>query len=202
MLIDGELDIQQISFILISILVGFSIHEFSHAAVANLLGDPTSRNQGRLTLNPIVHLDIIGALMILLVGFGWAKPVEVNPGNFKNPRRDDLLVSLAGPASNLVMAFILAKLYFFNVPESYDGLLSTAIFVNVILAVFNLLPIPPLDGSRIITYFLPDGARNAWDTFEQYSFMFFLVLVFSGVTDLILDYPVQMALDFVYLGVS
>ncbi|MHB8840910.1 MAG: site-2 protease family protein [Candidatus Aquicultor sp.] len=201
MLLEEGLSLQDIVFIIISIITAFTIHEFAHAATAYLLGDSTARNQGRLTLNPIVHLDIIGSIMILLAGFGWAKPVEVNPHNFKNPKRDDLLVSLAGPASNFLLAFVLAKLYFFSIPESYDGLLSTAIYINMVLAIFNLLPIPPLDGSRIIPSLLPASAQNTWATFEQYSMVIFIALIFSGVTGLIIDYPVQMALDFAYLGV-
>jgi len=200
MLLDGDLDLQTVIFIIVSLVIGFSVHEFSHAAVAHVLGDSTPKDQGRLTLSPIVHLDIVGTLMFLFAGFGWAKPVEINPNSFKSPVRDDLLVSFAGPASNFILAFIVAKLYFFNIPESYDGLLTIMIWTNVVLAVFNLLPIPPLDGSRIIPVILPPGMRSTWEHFEQYSIVLFLVLVFSGVTDLIMDYPVEILYELAYLG--
>jgi Zn-dependent protease len=147
------------------------------------------------------HIDFIGILMFLFAGFGWAKPVEVNPSNFKNGRRDDLLVSIAGPASNLILAFLLARLLIFTIPGSYELLLETMITVNVILAIFNMIPIPPLDGSRIIVYFLPEKARNAWATFEQYSLIAFLVLILSGATNLIMEYPVSIALGLVRVGI-
>jgi Zn-dependent protease len=200
MLLSGDFDPQQIIFYIVSIIIGFTIHEFAHAFSADLLGDPTPRNQGRLTLSPAAHLDIIGSLMFLFAWFGWAKPVEVNPSNFKNRRRDDLIVSLAGPASNLILAFLLARLLIFSIPGSYELLLETMITVNVILAIFNMIPIPPLDGSRIIVYFLPEKARDAWATFEQYSLIAFLVLIMSGASNLIMEYPVSIALSLVHVG--
>jgi Zn-dependent protease len=200
MLLEGKFDPELIAYLIISILIGFTVHEFSHAAVAHLLGDSTPKRQGRLTLSPVVHIDIIGFLMFVIMGFGWAKPVEVDTNQFRNPRRDDLLVSLAGPASNFIVAFILARLYFLPMSDAYDKLLSVMIFSNVILAVFNLLPVPPLDGSRIITYFLPERARAVWETIEQYSLVLFMVLIFSGVTEYILSGPVDAVLNLAYIG--
>lgn len=200
MLLNGDFDLQHIIFLIVSIVIGFSVHEFAHAAVAHLLGDNTPERQGRLTLSPHAHIDIAGFLMFLLAGFGWAKPVQVTPSRFKNPLRDDLLVSLAGPASNFLLAVLFAKLFFFPLPEAYRGLVETMVETNVILTVFNLLPIPPLDGSRIIHYFLPASARSAWAAIEQYSFLLFAVLVFAGVTDLIMNYPVSLVMNIAYLG--
>ncbi|MCL5291435.1 MAG: site-2 protease family protein [Actinobacteria bacterium] len=202
MLLDGEFDPQYFIFVIVSIVIGFTVHEFAHTAVAYLLGDTTPQDQGRLTLSPIVHLDIVGFLMFLFAGFGWAKPVEVNPSRFRNPLRDDLLVSLAGPLSNFLLAFLLARLYIFNIPEAYDRLLDTMILTNVILTALNLLPIPPLDGSRIIHFFLPDNARDFWATLERFSFVIIIALIMSGALDVILDYPMKIVTEFTYLGIS
>lgn len=154
------MDIRETLLMIPGIILGFSFHEYAHAQVAVWLGDDTPKYQGRLSLNPAKHIDPFGFLFILLAGFGWAKPVEINEGNFKHARRDDILVSLAGPAMNLLISFfflILMKgLYYTPVAILPYGLYYTVmdvfdytVWINVVLFVFNLLPIPPLDGSHI-----------------------------------------------------
>ncbi len=149
---------------IVLVLVMLPIHELAHAFIATKLGDDTARWHGRLTFNPFAHLDLWGTLMLVLFGFGYAKPVPVNPRNFRNPRRDMALVALAGPLSNLLMAvlvLLLFRLLVFLAPASGAVLMIGATLVNIVapinigLAVFNLLPIPPLDGSRIFSAILP-----------------------------------------------
>ena len=137
------------------LLFAVSFHEFSHGWVANKLGDPTAKNAGRLTLNPIAHLDLFGSLMILLIGFGWAKPVPVNSGYLANPRTDNMKIAFAGPASNLLLAFV-AGIFLKLTSSNLDNLFFSIILfnftrVNISLAVFNMIPIPPLDGSQIFS---------------------------------------------------
>jgi len=147
----------EIIILAIVVLLSISIHEFSHALVADRLGDPTPRLAGRLTLNPIAHIDPLGLLALLLVRIGWAKPVPINPYNFKNPNQGMMLTGLAGPASNLFLAWVLA-IVLKNVPIRTDiwiMALQMGISINLALMIFNLLPVPPLDGSRIYTQYLP-----------------------------------------------
>lgn len=169
------------------IVIAMTVHEYSHARVAYALGDFTPRLQGRLTLNPAAHVDPIGLLMLFIVHFGWAKPVQINPLNFSNPRRDDILVSLAGPASNLIVSFIalivlvmLAKL---DLPLS-EGVLvvfNLIIIYNINFAIFNMLPIPPLDGSHILRNLLPYNLARAYEQLERYSFIFLLIIIATPV---------------------
>ena len=149
------------------LLFAVVFHEFSHAWIANKLGDPTARYAGRLTLNPIAHLDPIGGLMILFVGFGWAKPVPVDPRHLKNPREDMMKIAFAGPASNLLLAFIAGTIYrsgYFHGNMVIMDILSFFIQINIRLAVFNMIPVFPLDGSQIFSGLLirtnPDLVRN------------------------------------------
>jgi Zn-dependent protease len=187
-----------IEFLIISlpiILITITVHEYAHAKVADLLGDPTPRLAGRLTLNPIAHIDPIGFLMLLLVRFGWAKPVPVNPYNCHNPRQASLYISLAGPVSNFLLAWILA-IIFKNLPLSFDSLISQiisyTIWINLALGIFNLIPIPPLDGSHVLEYFLPPHQMETFYRLEQYGFILLLLLVFIGS-------PLLMAVvEFIY----
>ena len=149
------------------LLFALVFHEFSHAWIANRLGDPTARYAGRLTLNPIAHLDPIGGLMILFVGFGWAKPVPVDPRHLKNPREDMMKIAFAGPASNLLLAFIAGTIYrsgYFHGNMVIMMILFIFIQINIRLAVFNMIPVFPLDGSQIFSGLLirtnPDLVRN------------------------------------------
>ena len=169
------------------IVIAMTVHEYSHARVAYALGDFTPRLQGRLTLNPAAHVDPIGLLMLFIVHFGWAKPVQINPLNFSNPRRDDILVSLAGPASNLIVSFValivlvmLAKL---DLPLS-EGVLvvfNLIIIYNINFAIFNMLPIPPLDGSHILRNLLPYNLARAYEQLERYSFIFLIIIIATPV---------------------
>ena len=169
------------------IVIAMVIHEYAHARVAYALGDYTPRLQGRLTINPAAHVDPIGLVMLLVAHFGWAKPVEINPMNFSNPRRDDILVSLAGPASNLIMAFvamiILVLMSKFNFPMS-EGLLvvfKLIIIYNINFAIFNMLPIPPLDGSHILKQLLPYDLARAYEGLERYSLIFLIIILATPV---------------------
>lgn len=162
--------------LLLSLVFAVSFHEFAHALVADKLGDNTPRLFGRLTLNPLAHLDPLGTLMILVSGFGWGKPTPINPLNMENPLRDSALVSLAGPASNILMALILSIP--FKIGLFWAPILIPAIILNVSLAVFNLIPIYPLDGFKIVSGVLPNDLAFAWQKTAQYGFILILVLVF------------------------
>jgi len=160
----------------VSLIIAITIHEFSHAFVADHFGDPTPRAHGRVSLNPLRHLDPLGTLMLLVAHFGWGKPVPIDPYNLT--KKEELLVALAGPASNLVMTVILAIIIrLLPLPIIY-------IFIqtNVVLAVFNLLPIPPLDGSKIFLNLLPEKQSVEWQhAFDQYGFVLLAVLLFLPI---------------------
>ncbi|HNZ82397.1 MAG TPA: site-2 protease family protein [Sedimentibacter sp.] len=172
------------------ILLGISVHECSHGYAAVRMGDDTPLMQGRITLNPLSHLDPMGFLCLLVFGFGWAKPVQINPRNFKNPRRDDALVSLAGPVSNFLVAFLfmglmkLADMYLpYTLPNQivFEVLRST-VYINLVLMAFNLIPIPPLDGHHILGSI---GGAKVWNFYykyrEQLRFALLLLIVFRGI---------------------
>ena len=140
----------------LAFVVALTFHECSHALAAYKLGDPTARNMGRLTLNPLKHLDLMGTLLLLLVGFGWAKPVPVNPRNYRNPKRDDIIVSLAGITSNILLAFLATPIYMLTIKHGSNIALVVSWFIcafiqtNIVLALFNIIPISPLDGSHVL----------------------------------------------------
>jgi len=174
------------------ILFSLSIHEFAHAYVAHLLGDDTAKRLGRLTLNPLRHLEPFGTILIFLVGFGWARPVPVNMLNFKNPRRGMLLVALAGPVSNLLTA-VLAGVVLRNIPPEiaasggassiYTVCMTTIFFtiqLGVALAVFNMIPLPPLDGSRVLYGILPERYAYSYSRIEPYGIMILMFLFIFG----------------------
>ncbi|RAU94201.1 site-2 protease family protein [Paenibacillus sp. YN15] len=183
------IDFGELPFFLIATVLAFTLHEFAHAYVADRFGDPTPRSMGRLSLNPRGHIDIMGILLVLLAGFGWAKPVLIRSSFFKKPRLASVLVSVAGPLSNLLLA-VLGMLTVFLLAHfhAYDGMsigvlkavslfLQIHILLNLGLFIFNLLPLPPLDGYRIIYEFLPIQWRERMRTFEQYAVLVFLVIV-------------------------
>lgn len=201
------------SFI-ISVLIALAVHEWAHAFVAHTLGDPTAKYEGRLTLNPIAHIDPLGALLFLTVGFGWGKPVPVNPRYFRNHRRDTALVALAGPVSNLVLAFAAALCFSLFSRVAGSDLVSTflaklfldSIGLNLALMAFNLLPIAPLDGSKILASFIPYRYEDQYDDFMQYGPYILLVILLlervanvpllqywiSGITDPVLEVMMRL----------
>ncbi len=192
--------------LLIKALVLFTalpVHECAHAWVASKLGDNTARNQGRITLNPMKHLDLFGSIAMIVVGFGWAKPVSINPRNFKNKKAGMAISSLAGPVSNVLLAYIvliITKVVFYlGLMNNFDTgvlneILSYIIMLNIGLGIFNLLPIPPLDGSRIATLFLPTKTYFKIMQYEQYIFIGVIILMFSRI----LDRPFMFLIDALY----
>lgn len=184
------------------LILSATLHEASHGYVAYALGDPTAKYEGRLTLNPIKHLDLFGsiilpALMYLSSGgsviFGWAKPVPYNPDNLKAGKWGPVYVALAGPASNLLLAFVFGMVVRFagsTLSVSFISLVGLIVFINVLLAVFNLLPVPPLDGSKLLFALLPASARNIEEFFHRYQLFILLFVLFFGWR--IIAYPVNI----------
>lgn len=175
----------------ITLIIAFSLHEFAHAKTADLLGDDTPRQAGRLTLNPLVHLDPIGTLMLILVGFGWAKPVPINPAAVRrNNKAGLMLVSLAGPFTNFALALVASLLFRFNLVSPYStstGILPTLgqfllefIYINVMLFLFNLLPLAPLDGEKVLEFLLPEKFQPVFAQIRQYGPYILLLLAFIG----------------------
>ena len=187
-------------------LGSLTVHEWAHAWSADRLGDPTARMLGRVSFNPIVHIDPIGTVLLPLVGlfaagvvFGWAKPVPVNVSRLGHPKRDFMLVAAAGPASNIVLAIAAALL--FRALGGYEILGTTlgravylAVSMNVLLAVFNMLPVPPLDGGNVLAGLLPDGFAPAFNVLRQFGFLILLALIFSGVLNTVVA-PVADAIE-------
>ncbi len=171
------------------ILIALTLHEYAHAWVATKCGDPTARLQGRLTLNPLAHLDPIGTLLLFIARFGWAKPVPVDPRNFSHPRRDLVLVAVAGPMINLVLALgfgvmyrILQHQFFMDgwVIAFIESMTAYSVMINLVLAFFNLLPIPPLDGSKILSVILPQTVLPAYQRLERVGPFILLGLIVLG----------------------
>lgn len=187
------------------VLISLTIHELSHGLMANFFGDPTPKVMGRLTLNPIKHLDPIGALLLLFAGFGWAKPVQVNPYYFGDEKKDKMMfVALAGPLSNIVMALI-AAIIFSNIHLTGDSLAGNLtylffnymIMINVFLAAFNLLPIPPLDGAKILGGVLSDRLYQKFQLIEDKGFLILMILIMTDATDYIVKPLAITILDFI-----
>ncbi len=188
--------IQELLISLPAILLAITIHEFSHGLAAHLLGDPTPKNQGRLTLNPLPHLDPLGALMLVVAHFGWAKPVQVNPYNFRGDRqRGMLLVALAGPASNILVALLGGILYnlVYGISVYFSSFAFSLILINVYLALFNLIPIPPLDGSKILASILPRRMHGFLYQLEAYGTIILVLLIVTNITSKVLG-PIAMSM--------
>lgn len=169
---------------LFSLVVAITIHEFAHAKAADQLGDPTPRLQGRVTLNPMAHIELYGLLFLLLVGFGWGRPVQFDPFNLKHPRRDAAIISFAGPLSNVILASILSivlRLFIFidnPILIAIGSLLFVPmILMNLMLAVFNMLPVHPLDGFKIVGGLLSEEQAREWYQLERYGLIFLLLLI-------------------------
>lgn len=201
--------IRETTLLTVPLLIAVTFHEVAHGMVADRLGDPTARYAGRLTLNPIKHLDLIGTLVFIFTRMiGWAKPVPVNPYNLRNPRRDMMLISIAGPSANFAIAVIGAFLYNILVrtpllpEEIYIPLLwmlRYCVILNLGLAVFNLIPIPPLDGSKILMGILPYKHAVAFSRIEPYGFIILLGLIFFGITGYII-FPIIIVLRNLLIG--
>lgn len=199
MIQSGEFDPARLLTWIIALTLGITIHEFAHAWRAEKAGDPTPRSRGRLSLNPLDHYDPVGTTLILLFGFGWGKPVPVNPAMFRNPRRDQLMVALWGPLSNLILAVVLAIPIRLGVTGVYTEPLMAIILLQLILAIFNLLPVYPLDGSRILSAMLPvDKARRLDALFQQYGMVLLIVVVMVAGQ---IIWPVVMGLLYLLVGV-
>lgn len=183
-------------YLIPGVIIGLAFHEFGHAIVADRLGDSTPRSQNRVTLNPASHIDPIGLIALFFVGFGWGVPVQVNEENFKHPRRDFFLVSLAGVVMNLLLALIFAlilKLVFVlggpaggNLSDTLQQILFYVIYINLILMVFNLLPIPPLDGFNLITELFNLKQYSWWYKVYQNGFLILMVFIIFNLTGKIL----------------
>jgi len=198
--------IQKVIVLALPILFAITVHEVAHGWVASKLGDKTALMLGRLTLNPLKHIDLVGTvilpLMLLFLGgfiFGWAKPVPVNPNNLKKPRRDMALVAIAGPIANIIMAFIWAGIMKLGIILTGHGLKfalpivlmgQAGIMINLVLMILNLIPIPPLDGSRIISALLPAKLAYKYDRIAPYGFFILLLLLVTGILHLFLFPPI------------
>jgi Zn-dependent protease len=165
---------------LAAILLAIIIHEMCHGFAAYALGDPTAKEMGRLSLNPLRHIDPIGALMMLIAGFGWAKPVQVDARNFHNPKRDMALTALAGPVSNFIFAFLAVGCFHFAKTQLFFNFLLYCTILNIGLGMFNLIPIPPLDGSKVLGAFLPNRLYFRYLRMGQYGMFLLMALVLLG----------------------
>jgi len=194
---------QDMIFRIPALLLAITVHEYAHGKMADRLGDPTARYAGRLTLNPLAHLDPLGLLVLWLFRFGWAKPVPINPYYFRNRRQGLVLVSLAGPAANILTAFIVLLLLQLWPGTGFiaQQILSLAFIYNLYLAVFNLLPIPPLDGSKILQGILPGPQAYAYSQLESYGPIILIVLIYLGVVGKIL-YPLVSLLSGILEGLT
>ena len=184
---DPALFLQRLLLQLPALLVAVTVHELAHALVADRLGDPTARRLGRLTLNPLPHIDPMGAICLVLAGFGWAKPVPVDARNFRHPVRDMFWVAIAGPIANFLAAFGAIVIYLWLrpagiVPAPVLVALGAVFTLNLALGIFNLIPLPPLDGGHFLPYLLPAAATGFLRMLERYGMLILLALVFTGAT--------------------
>ncbi|MEW6666898.1 MAG: site-2 protease family protein [Thermodesulfobacteriota bacterium] len=175
----------------VPLLYSIIIHELAHGWVAYRMGDPTARWLGRLTLNPLKHLDPIGTLMLFFFGFGWAKPVPIDLNRIYRHRKKLIMVSAAGIVANIILAFLAILLYQYLRPSSYGSLGTMLYFfaqINIMLASFNLIPIPPLDGSKILAGFLPEHLQNTMARLERYGFLIIIGLLYLDVLDPLINF--------------
>ena len=188
------------------LIIALVIHEYAHARVAVAMGDFTPKMMGRLTLNPKAHIDPIGLLMLFLVRFGWAKPVTINPRNFRDPKKGDILVSLAGPAANLLTAFVALVVWLVLLKMGYGRstgvtmVFQLMVIYNINFAIFNMIPLPPLDGSHILKYFLPSDLAYKYVQLERYSFLILIVLIWTPILHLIFV-PAQRIIWDIFIAV-
>lgn len=204
-------EIQDLLYVIITISIAFSVHEFAHAYMAYRFGDPTAKRAGRLTLNPLAHLDPLGTFLILFFGFGWARPVPVNRYLFKKPRLHGMITTVAGPVSNLILAIVGAFLKYaviLALPASalqhtFVSFLHYFSYLNVLLFVFNLLPLPPLDGYRMIHDLLPHTSRARLSRYELYlQIIFLVIIVVPGLYSLTIGPVLRGGISFVFNGIN
>ena len=200
-------DLIKILLTIPGILIAFSFNGFMRALVADKLGDSTPRNMGKLSLSPKAHIDILGLILIVLIGFGWPKPVITNPNNFKNPKRDDTLVSLAGPFVNLIVAvlfiFFIKLVFIFNIYNYLGNSISLNLImicfytanINIILFLFSLLPVPPLQGFSIVRNWIPIKYNEIINSIEKYGFVILILLMVSGVLGKIIGKPTAIIIN-------
>lgn len=190
------------------LIIAMVVHEYAHARVAVAMGDFTPRLMGRLTFNPVAHIDPIGLLMLFLVHFGWARPVTINPNNFRNPRRDDILVSLAGPGANLLAAFLallimaLCFKFGYQMSTGMRTVFSLIMIYNINFAIFNMIPIPPLDGSHVLKQLLPYDMAMKLQDLERYSIFILIAIMMTPILGGILIPMQQLILGFFELLLS
>lgn len=186
------------------LFIAIIFHELAHGFTAYLLGDNTAKDSGRLTLNPFKHMDLTGFLFLLIFKFGWAKPVPINPFNFKNRKRDTILVSLAGPLSNFIIAIVLGFILSFNIITNaiVFKILLITLWYNIMLGVFNLLPFPPLDGSKIVASLLPRKLEYYFYKYEKYLYLILIVLIATNVIDRIMGPVIDAALNLLILVIG
>lgn len=179
------------------LLVAIVFHELAHGLTAYALGDDTAKSEGRLTLNPLKHIDPIGFLAMLIFKFGWAKPVPINPLNFKKRKRDTLLVSLAGPISNFFLAILVVIILKSNIVRNYllTQILVITLWYNIMLGIFNLLPFPPLDGSKIVASLLPDRIEYFFYRYERYFYIILILMIYTNMIDRILSPMIYLVLN-------
>jgi len=186
------IDIRETLLLLPALIAAFTVHELSHGVAAYLLGDKTAKNDGRLTLNPIRHIDPVGLICILLFSFGWAKPVMVDARNLRNPQRDMALIALAGPVSNFILGFITFMIVVpiviggFNIPGLLINVMTRFGAINVLLGVFNLLPVPPLDGSKVIGGILPEDLYHRYMDLGRFGMPILLIAMVFGLTSTVI----------------
>ncbi|MEN8223220.1 MAG: site-2 protease family protein [Acidobacteriota bacterium] len=214
-------NILTIAIQLLVILLALSVHESAHGWMAERFGDPTARMQGRITLNPIAHIDPVGTvifpIILAMIGapvFGWAKPVMVNPYNLKNPKKDNMYIAAAGPVSNILMAAgsivlflilknigIIGSIYVTSRgAEAITILLLNLILINIFLAIFNLLPVPPLDGSRILEGVLEGEALHTFKKIEPYGFLILMAVIYLGVFDIVARPVINLVMRILFYG--
>lgn len=196
----------RIFIILPTVLIALTGHEFAHGWVSSKLGDPTPRAEGRLSLNPLRHLDPIGAILMLITGFGWAKPVSVNPMYYKNRKKGMALVAAAGPLANLIMAFVamVAGMFLLKIIPSEGAayiigtIVSIFVQMNLSFMIFNLIPIPPLDGAKVLGMFLSNSAYYKMLEYERYSMLLIMLLSLSGALDSIIGGGVRVVWQIIW----
>ena len=208
---EGTAGILSTLFILPGVLIAITFHEFAHAFVAYKLGDETPKLQGRLNLNPISHIDPVGFIFLIIAGFGWGKPVEIEPKNFNGKyslSKAEAIVSIAGPIMNFILAFIFMILFYVvfyktNITANLNANAYTALYyvmygvvaINISLGVFNLIPLPPLDGSKVLMHFLPYNAKQWFYNYEQIFYLVFILLWITGLSSVILEPIVSVIFD-------